>query len=141
MAVTAPRTGTRRRSCNFICKIRLEVFLFIYFCAIDDPSSFLQTEIIGVDNIMVESDYPHADCTWPHTQDKLYKQVGKLPDSSIERITWRNAAELFDLKIPQSVSTLRASCSTPGAILTESYLTEPVTRKRVGRAPSAASRS
>ena len=25
---------------------------------------------IGVDHIMVESDYPHADSTWPDTQDR-----------------------------------------------------------------------
>jgi len=74
-----------------------------WFCAIDDPSSFLQTEVIGVDKIMVESDYPHADCTWPYTQDKLHRQVGRLPGKSIERVTWRNAAELFRLDIPKAV--------------------------------------
>ena len=74
-----------------------------WFCAIDDPSSFLQTHVIGVENIMVESDYPHADCTWPHTQEKLHAQVGKLPKRAIERITWRNASELFDVRVPKDI--------------------------------------
>src|SRR6478736_2486438 len=39
-----------------------------YFCAIDDPSSYMQCEVIGTDHIMIESDYPHADSTWPNTQ-------------------------------------------------------------------------
>ena len=75
----------------------------LLFCAIDDPSSFLQTHVIGVENIMVESDYPHADCTWPHTQEKLHAQIGKLPKRAIERITWRNANDLFDVRVPKDI--------------------------------------
>lgn len=74
-----------------------------FFCAIDDPSSFLQTDVIGAENIMVESDYPHADTTWPTTQEKLHAQLKNLPAASIERIAWRNASELFELEIPASV--------------------------------------
>ena len=37
-----------------------------WVCAIDDPSAFLQRDVIGIENILVESDYPHADSTWPH---------------------------------------------------------------------------
>ena len=74
-----------------------------WFCAIDDPSSFLQTEVIGVDNIMVESDYPHADTTWPSTQQKLHAQVRGLSVADRERICWRNAAELFGLDVPASI--------------------------------------
>ena len=39
-----------------------------WVCAIDDPSAFAQRHVIGVENILVESDYPHADSTWPNTQ-------------------------------------------------------------------------
>jgi len=42
-----------------------------WVCAIDDPSAFLQRDVIGIENILVESDYPHADSTWPHTQQRL----------------------------------------------------------------------
>lgn len=75
-----------------------------FFCAIDDPSSFLQTDVIGAQNIMVESDYPHADCTWPQTQAKLDAQVRHVKNpADVERITWRNAAELFRLDIPAAI--------------------------------------
>ncbi len=42
-----------------------------WVCAIDDPSAFLQRDVIGVENILVESDYPHCDSTWPGTQDDV----------------------------------------------------------------------
>lgn len=74
-----------------------------WFCAIDDPSSFLQTDVIGAENIMLESDYPHADCTWPHTQSKLRAQIAGLAPADQERIAWRNAADLFGLDVPAAV--------------------------------------
>ena len=42
-----------------------------WFCTIDDPSVIDLRHRIGVDHIMVESDYPHADSTWPDTQAVL----------------------------------------------------------------------
>ena len=39
-----------------------------WFCAVEDPSAFVQRDRIGVDHILVESDYPHCDSTWPNTQ-------------------------------------------------------------------------
>ena len=35
------------------------------FCFIDDHAGFAQRELIGVDNITWECDYPHSDSTWP----------------------------------------------------------------------------
>jgi predicted TIM-barrel fold metal-dependent hydrolase len=74
-----------------------------WFCAIDDPSSFMQKDVIGVENIMVESDYPHCDSTWPNTQEVLHKQLAGLPKRAIDRITWRNASELFDHPVPKAI--------------------------------------
>jgi predicted TIM-barrel fold metal-dependent hydrolase len=74
-----------------------------WVCAIDDPSAFLQRDVIGIDNILVESDYPHADSTWPHTQQKLAEQLQGLNAEEIERVTWRNASELFDFAVPLAV--------------------------------------
>ena len=39
-----------------------------WFCTIDDPSTLALRHRIGVDHIMVECDYPHADSTWPDIQ-------------------------------------------------------------------------
>ncbi|MBW2233734.1 MAG: amidohydrolase family protein, partial [Deltaproteobacteria bacterium] len=39
-----------------------------WFCMIDDPSTISTRDIIGVENIVFESDYPHGDGTWPDTQ-------------------------------------------------------------------------
>ena len=43
-----------------------------WWCALDDESSWATRDRIGVDHIVVESDYPHADSTWPDTQPLLH---------------------------------------------------------------------
>jgi predicted TIM-barrel fold metal-dependent hydrolase len=73
------------------------------FCAIDDPSGFLQVDKIGPGNLMVESDYPHLDSTWPDTQPLLQSHLANLDAETVRKVTHENAAELFRHPVPQSV--------------------------------------
>jgi predicted TIM-barrel fold metal-dependent hydrolase len=74
-----------------------------WFCTLDNPSSFCQTDRIGVENILCEVDYPHADSSWPDTQETLRRHLAGLPPSEIDRITWRNASALLDFAVPDSI--------------------------------------
>jgi predicted TIM-barrel fold metal-dependent hydrolase len=74
-----------------------------WFCAVEDPSAFVQRERIGVGNILLESDYPHCDSTWPNTQAIVHDEIGWLPPDDIRRITWENASELYRHPVPQTV--------------------------------------
>lgn len=74
-----------------------------WFCAIDDPSAYRQLDVLGVENVMVESDYPHADSTWPNTQSILRAHLAGLDAATVERVTWRNASELFGHPVPEAV--------------------------------------
>jgi predicted TIM-barrel fold metal-dependent hydrolase len=74
-----------------------------WVCAIDDPSAFLQRDVIGVENILLESDYPHADSTWPHTQEKIAAQIAGLSEAEVRKVTWQNAGELFRHPVPDAV--------------------------------------
>ena len=55
------------------------------------------------ENIVVESDYPHADSTWPDTQAVLERSLRDVPPDEAARITWRNASELFRHPVPAAV--------------------------------------
>jgi predicted TIM-barrel fold metal-dependent hydrolase len=74
-----------------------------WFCTLDNPSSFCQADRIGIENILWEVDYPHADSSWPDTQEAVREQLAGLSQSHIERVTWKNASELFDFHVPASV--------------------------------------
>lgn len=74
-----------------------------WFCAIDDPSGLDHRDRIGIDHIMLESDYPHQDGTWPDTQEILMDQIGHFSPDEIRKVTWENASKLFEFPVPQSV--------------------------------------
>jgi len=71
-----------------------------WFCTLDDPSTIDTRYRIGVENIMVETDYPHGDGTWPHTQTEIDKYWGHLPVEELRAITHANAAKLFRHPLP-----------------------------------------
>jgi predicted TIM-barrel fold metal-dependent hydrolase len=86
-----------------------------WFCSIDDPGnvdSFVAR--FGVDHLTVESDYPHADSTWPDTARLVEKRYGHLGDEALEKIAWRSAAALFRHPGPPSsfAATQRDGAST-----------------------------
>ncbi len=66
-----------------------------WFCALDDPSGFLTRDVIGVENILVESDYPHSDSTWPNTQELLREHLAHMPRDEQRKMCWENAVKLF----------------------------------------------
>jgi len=71
-----------------------------WFCTIDDPSTLGARERIGVDHIMVEVDYPHADSSWPDTQDLLAQRLAGFPGDHVRKLTHENAARLFHHPLP-----------------------------------------
>jgi predicted TIM-barrel fold metal-dependent hydrolase len=73
-----------------------------WFCTIDDPSTLATRHRVGVEHILVECDYPHADSSWPHTPSLLadrFAAVG-VTDDEAAAMTHRNAAALFDHPLP-----------------------------------------
>jgi predicted TIM-barrel fold metal-dependent hydrolase len=73
-----------------------------WFCALDDDAGMVVRERIGVEHILVESDYPHADSSWPDTQAMLTRQLERqgVDSDDARRITWQNASELFRHPVP-----------------------------------------
>jgi predicted TIM-barrel fold metal-dependent hydrolase len=71
-----------------------------WFCTIDDPSSIPLRDVIGVDHIMAECDYPHADSTWPDTQQVLADAMAGLDEAELRAVAAGNAAALFRHPLP-----------------------------------------
>ena len=73
-----------------------------WFCMIDDPSTVSTIPTMGFENVMVESDYPHGDGTWPDTQQVIHEMIGHLPDAQIRMLTHENAAKLYRHPLPET---------------------------------------
>jgi predicted TIM-barrel fold metal-dependent hydrolase len=71
-----------------------------WFCSLDDPSIWPIRDRIGVDHIMVEVDYPHADSTWPDTQRFLAERLASLSAEEQRKVRYENAAALFRHPLP-----------------------------------------
>ena len=69
----------------------------IYANFISDRAGIELRELIGVENIMLGTDYPHTDSSWPDTQQVIKEQMGNIPDADREKICWRNAVRVFNL--------------------------------------------
>jgi predicted TIM-barrel fold metal-dependent hydrolase len=71
-----------------------------WFATFSDPSIFPIRDRIGIENILVEADYPHVDSTWPDTQAFLDRQFTGLSPEEIRMITCENAAKLYRHPLP-----------------------------------------
>ncbi len=63
----------------------------------DDRPAILTRELIGVDNLMWGSDYPHVDSTWPCSLAVLDEIFAHVPDADRARITHENVTVLYGL--------------------------------------------
>jgi predicted TIM-barrel fold metal-dependent hydrolase len=61
----------------------------------DDRVGALTYRLFGEDNYMWGSDFPHSDCTWPHSREVIAKNFAGLPQDVTRKITYGNAARLY----------------------------------------------
>ena len=63
----------------------------------DDRPAILTRELIGVDNLMWGSDYPHVDSTWPCSLNVLDEVFADIASEDREKITRTNVERLYGL--------------------------------------------
>jgi predicted TIM-barrel fold metal-dependent hydrolase len=62
-----------------------------------DVDEDLVTDVIrriGDDNLVISTDYPHADSHWPQAIDS-FMAIGGLSEASRRKILWDNCARLY----------------------------------------------
>lgn len=64
-------------------------------CFIDDEHGLESRHRIGVDRIMLESDFPHSDSNWPNCRKRAAEVLSVVPDDEAARIAEANARELL----------------------------------------------
>jgi predicted TIM-barrel fold metal-dependent hydrolase len=67
-----------------------------WFASLEDPVAFRLLADVGEDRLMIESDYPHGDSTWPDTQALVRSETeGVLTPEQIRKVCFGNAAALY----------------------------------------------
>jgi len=72
-----------------------------WYASIEDPAAYEQIELVGPTKLMMETDYPHRDSTWPRVQGLLRDMFPKDASADmIRRVCYGNAAALFQHPVP-----------------------------------------
>jgi predicted TIM-barrel fold metal-dependent hydrolase len=79
-----------------------------WFTSIEDPAAFRLLDIIGEDRVMVETDYPHYDSTWPQSQQMIRSELTGLEPATIRRVCFETAAALYRHPLPPAAMLDRA---------------------------------
>jgi predicted TIM-barrel fold metal-dependent hydrolase len=72
----------------------------MYVCFVTDDVALSQIDIIGSDNLMWESDFPHTDGMWPHSRTTLERSLANVADDISIKIASTNAQRVFGVSAP-----------------------------------------
>lgn len=72
----------------------------VYGCFFQDAHGIKSLDEVGRKNITFETDYPHADGTWPRSREVVAGLLEGLDDHSVYRIVRGNALEMLSLDDP-----------------------------------------
>lgn len=65
-------------------------------CFIEDEFGLKNLQYVGEDMVAYECDYPHSDCLWPESPERLWPTITHLTPEQIDKITHRNAMRFFN---------------------------------------------
>ena len=83
---------------NFGGKVPSEVFREHFLtCFISDKVGVKLRNMIGIDNICWEADYPHSDSMWPGAPEELWEVLSEnsVPDDEINKMSYQNAMRWY----------------------------------------------
>jgi predicted TIM-barrel fold metal-dependent hydrolase len=72
----------------------------VFGCFIDDVHGIKNIDVIGEDNVMIETDYPHSDSTWPDSIKLARERISHLDPAVQLKILRGNAERLFRFTAP-----------------------------------------
>jgi len=83
---------------DFKGKLPSEVFREHFLtCFISDKVGVALRNMIGIDNICWEADYPHSDSMWPGAPEELWDvlSLNNVPDDEIKKMAYQNAMRWY----------------------------------------------
>jgi predicted TIM-barrel fold metal-dependent hydrolase len=85
----------------------------VYGCFIDEPIGLQLLEHLPIDNIMIETDYPHPDCSFPNSRQHAAAALAHLAPDARAKVLRENAQRVFDF-VPAPPPATVASGATTG---------------------------
>ncbi|HVP71940.1 MAG TPA: amidohydrolase family protein, partial [Gemmatimonadaceae bacterium] len=70
----------------------------VYGAFFDDRAGLAARDVIGVEQLAFETDYPHQDSTWPRSVETVQGFADMLDDVGLRKVVHDNAAALLGLR-------------------------------------------
>ena len=71
----------------------------VYATFMEDEVGILTMQLLGADNFMWGSDYPHYESTWPKSQEILSQSFENTPNEERVKVVYKNCAKLYGLDV------------------------------------------
>jgi predicted TIM-barrel fold metal-dependent hydrolase len=72
----------------------------VFTCVFSDPVALGRLAAdVGIDAICFETDYPHADGSWPRSKTHAFEQVKSLPAADAYKVVRGNAIRMLSLEL------------------------------------------
>jgi predicted TIM-barrel fold metal-dependent hydrolase len=75
----------------------------VLFTYINEPEAVESRDIIGVDNLMWASDYPHSASTWPKSREIVDRDTLTIPPEERRKLVHDNVLRIYDVPAPVAV--------------------------------------
>jgi predicted TIM-barrel fold metal-dependent hydrolase len=69
----------------------------VYATFMEDDVGLVTMQLLGSDNFMWGSDYPHYESTWPNSQEIVFKSFENIPADDRLKVVYKNCANLYGL--------------------------------------------
>ena len=69
----------------------------VFATFINDPVAIQTRHLVGVDNLMWSSDYPHGASTWPNSKTVIDHTLGHLAPEIFSKVVRGNVTKLYNL--------------------------------------------
>ncbi len=90
---------TQRRPTEYF---RDHIYVMFWFERVG-PAKLI--EDIGVNNVLVETDFPHPTCLYPDPRRHLASVLQRLDETTRRRVLQDNTVELYGIQLPTAVSS------------------------------------
>jgi predicted TIM-barrel fold metal-dependent hydrolase len=72
----------------------------VYFTYTDDPEIIAERDLVGVDNLLFATDYPHSASCWPRSQETVEKVTAGVSDEERRKLILDNTLRVFNIPAP-----------------------------------------
>ncbi|MEE9260950.1 MAG: amidohydrolase family protein, partial [Dehalococcoidia bacterium] len=63
----------------------------------EEPGVGQIAHLVGYDNLMWGSDYPHPDSVWPDSREVIQETLGNLEPAVVKQIVCDNTVKLYNM--------------------------------------------